>query len=330
MTIKEITFSSTEQFIAHILPTNPQWQPKRIQDIEPLGGLGWIFRGQANSDWSLQPSAFRAEALRLYSNSWINGGTEGALHFFYLTSHLHAELHAVNTFLKMADNAGFTTPLSDNLSVLIERFTAKLKENSAPWKFNNSSSWDSQFVSPEFPPKGTESCFALAQHHGMPTRLLDWSSNPLIAAYFAAKEVWDGRVSSENMSLWCLNVANTPKDHVKIISPPRSSNDYQRSQKGFFTVDMNINNNFVNSGSFVPLNSVISNYEQDSKKEALVKLILPSKFAKELLRKLYLMNITPCDLMPTLDKVRETYEYHQKLFDKAPLCTKYQTFVPKF
>lgn len=68
---------------------------------------------------------------------------------------------------------------------------------------------------------------ALAQHHGLPTRLLDWTSNAFVALWFAVEKIDD--MTSKNGVLWMLNASTED-----LTKPSYDSSIYDLSRTYIF------------------------------------------------------------------------------------------------
>lgn len=162
---------------------------------------------------------------------------------------------------------------------------------------------------------------ALMQHHGAPTRLLDFTWSPYVAAFFALER------ATQDAAIWALFPPKLSNKKTRTIRP---SQKVEVDEIGPWIVG-NYENYFLpnkhelviigepqrmnqrviaQSGTFVMPGILDKPIEEFVPENAIVKFTLVTeKLRKEAMAKLYLMNINNASLFPGLDGSSRSLAY---------------------
>lgn len=299
---------SAEQFIANLNEIHSRWRDGT-----------WIYRGQNDASLPLLPKAMRKDSLvsKLVEKNLDNfnrraivtnnkaktlcekmdddefcGKVRHALH-------VSIEKKVVAAFTELADQSRIHVP-TDGLGIV----------GGSRWPLNRLMRY---YVNKaclgriEHHPKSV--IYALAQHHGIPTRLLDWTFRSMVAAFFAAYEDdnWchsTDYTTPKAMGVWAVKWNMLAKSGLMRITRQRTLIGNLQAQEGVFLYNPLADRDRPTDDSWLNFECLL---RELIPYRAVYKITLPYSQRKKVLKLLARKGYRRPYLMPTFDIVAEEF-----------------------
>jgi hypothetical protein len=217
-----------------------------------------------------------------------------------------AELYSVDEFISSVVRAGHQIPINHTVRLGGARYSFELFKDMVASYFKETNP-----IYLSHAPVFIE--YALAQHHGIPTRALDWTYHPFIAAFFATYQaIQENEAEVTDVAVWAINLSEisnfdseiqTEATSLKWMSHPISATSYLFAQKGLLILDDNSDAHYLENGWWRSFEQAIASDFEGTNKEVLRKVTLPVIKAKDALRLLSAEGVSLSNLMPSLDSI---------------------------
>ncbi len=282
-------FDTAREFVDYLRLSNERWG----DDLSIPST--WVFRGQADAAWPLLPTAWRDRSINkleplLKRYEELVPANDNANERMSSVWSI-AEQHAIEDFIIAAENHGVDTTLSPRGHYRILRS----RESRSKMNFDSGNAMVH------------DTAAALAQHHGVPTRVMDWSENSMTSSFFAANDDAIDAATDKRLTVVALDLSriehspSAPMHPFVQLKPPiRSKNDFLRVQSGLLTEIVGGDIYYAEHGRWPTLNIAL---DQNGLSDAMEMVTLPHSQAAELNAILRREGITKSLLMPTLDNV---------------------------